>query len=58
VEKPQGKRSLGRFRRRWEDNNKMDLRGIGWGRMDRINLARDRHHGRALVNAVINLRVP
>jgi hypothetical protein len=58
VGKPEGKRSLRRPRRRWEDNIKMDLRGIGWGGMDRIDLAQDRDQWRALVNTVMNLRVP
>jgi hypothetical protein len=48
---PEGKRPLGRPRRRWEDNIKMDLREIGWGAMDR-------DQWRALVNMVLNLRVP
>jgi hypothetical protein len=47
VGKPEGRRPLGRSRRRWEDNIKMDLREVGWGGMDWINL-----------NAVMNLRVP
>jgi hypothetical protein len=55
VGKPEGGRPLGRPRHRWEDNIKMDLREVGWGGMDWINLAQDR---RALVNAVMNLRVP
>jgi hypothetical protein len=58
VGKPEGRRSLGRPRRRWEDNIKMDLREVGWGGMDWINLAQDRDGWRALVNAVMNLRVP
>jgi hypothetical protein len=58
VGKPEGKRPLGRGRPRWEDNIKMDLREIGWGGMDWIDLAQDRDQWRALVNTVINLRVP
>jgi hypothetical protein len=58
VGKPEGRRPLGRPRCRWEDNIKMDLREIGWGSMDWINLAQDRDKWRALVNAVMNLRVP
>jgi hypothetical protein len=58
VGKPEGRRPFGRPRRRWEDNIKMDLREVGWGGMDWIILARDRDRWRALVNAVINLRVP
>jgi hypothetical protein len=58
VGKPEGRRPLGRPRRRWEDNIKMDLREVGWGGMDWINLAQDRDRWRALVNAVMNLRVP
>jgi hypothetical protein len=57
VGKPEGTRPLGRPRRRWEDNIKMDLREVGWGGMDWINLAQDRDRWRALVNAVMNLRV-
>jgi hypothetical protein len=56
--KPKVKRPLGRSRRRWEDNIKMDLRSIGWGGMDWINLAQGRDQWRALVNTVMNLRVP
>jgi hypothetical protein len=52
------KRSLGRPRRRWVDNIKMDVREIRWGSMDWICLAQDRNQWRALVNTVKNLRVP
>jgi hypothetical protein len=56
--KPEGKRPLGRPRRRWEENIKMDLQEVGcWG-VDWIDLAQDRDRWRALVNTVINLRVP
>jgi hypothetical protein len=58
VGKPEGRRPLGRPRRMWLDNNKMDLEGIGWGRVDLISLAQDRDKWRALVNSVMNLRVP
>jgi hypothetical protein len=59
VGKPEGKRSLGRPRRRWMDNIKMDLGGeIGWGGMDWIGVAQDRDKWRALVNAVMNIRAP
>jgi hypothetical protein len=58
VGKPEGKRPLGRPKRRWEDNIRMDLREIGWGGMDWIDLAQDRGQWRALVNTVTNLRVP
>jgi hypothetical protein len=58
VGKPEGRRPLWRPRRRWEDNIKMDLREVGWGDMDWINLAQGRDRWRALVNAVMNLRVP
>ena len=53
-----GKRPLGRPRRRWEDNIKMDISGSGMWGMDWIELAQDRDRWRALVNAVMNLRVP
>jgi hypothetical protein len=58
VEKPEGKRPLGKTRRRWEDNIKMDLLEVGGGDMDWIELAQDRDRWRVLVNAVMNLRVP
>jgi hypothetical protein len=58
VGKPEGKRPLGRPRRRWEDNIKMDLQEVGCGGMDWIELAQDRDRWRALLNAVMNLQVP
>jgi hypothetical protein len=58
VGKPLARTSLGRPRRGWEDNIKMDLREVGWGGMDWIYLAQDRDRWRALVNAVMNVRVP
>jgi hypothetical protein len=57
VGKPEGKRPLGRPRRRWEDNIRMDLQEVGCGGMDWIGLAQDRDRWRALVNAVMNFRV-
>jgi len=57
VGKPEGKRPLWRPRRRWEDNIKMDLQEVGCGFMDWIELALDRNRWRALVNAVMDLRV-
>jgi hypothetical protein len=57
VGKPEGRRPLGRPRRRWVDNIKMDLR-VGWDGTDWIDLAQYRDHWRALVNTVMNLRVP
>jgi hypothetical protein len=58
VGKPEGKRPLGRPRHRWVDSIKMDVREIGWGGMDWIDLAQDRDKWRALVNMVMNLWVP
>jgi hypothetical protein len=58
VGKPEGKRPLGRPRRRWVDNSRMDLGEVGWGDVDCIGLAQDRNRWRALVNSVLNLRVP
>jgi hypothetical protein len=58
VEKPEGKRPLGRPRRRWVDNIGMDLQEVGCGHMDWIVLAQDRDRWRTLVSAVMNLRVP
>jgi hypothetical protein len=58
VGKPEGKGPLERARRRWEDNIKMDLQEVGCGGMDWIELAQDRDRWRALVYAVMNLRVP
>jgi hypothetical protein len=57
VGKPEGKRTLRRPRRRWEDGIKMDLREIGWGGVEWIHLAQDRGLWRAVVNAVMNLPV-
>jgi hypothetical protein len=56
--KPEGKRPLGRPRRSWVDNIKIALREIGWDGMDWIDLAQDTDQWRALVNTVMNLRVP
>jgi len=58
VGKPEGRRLLGRPRRRWMDNITMDLQEVGCGYMDRIGLAQDRNRWRTLVSAVMNLRVP
>jgi hypothetical protein len=58
VGKPEGKRLLERLRRRWIDNIKMDLLEIGVSVVDWISLAQDRYRWRALVNVVMNLRVP
>jgi hypothetical protein len=58
VGNPEGKRPLRRPRRRWVDNIKINLREIGWDGGDGIDLAQDRDQWRALVNAVMKLRVP
>jgi hypothetical protein len=58
VGKPEVKRPLGRPRRRWVDDIKIDLGEVGWGDVDWIGLAQDRNRWRALVNSVLNLRVP
>jgi hypothetical protein len=57
VGKPEGKRPLGRPKRRWEDRIKMDLRESGWGGVECIHLAQDRDRWRAVVNAVMKPRV-
>jgi hypothetical protein len=57
VGKPNGKRPLGKFRCRWEDNINLDVQEVGCGGMDWIELAQDRDSWRALVNALMNLRV-
>jgi hypothetical protein len=56
--KTEGKKPLGRPRHKWEDNIKMDLQEVGCGGMDWIKLAQDRDRWQALVNAVMNRRVP
>jgi hypothetical protein len=56
--KSEGRRLLGRPRHRWEDNIKMDLREVGWGGMNWIDLAQDRNRWQAVVNAAMNLRIP
>jgi hypothetical protein len=58
VGKPKGKRPLGSSRCRWMDNIKMDLREMGCGGMDWVDLVRDRAQWRALVNTIMNLQVP
>jgi hypothetical protein len=58
VGKPEGRSPLGRKRRRWLDNIRMDVVEVGWGDVDWIDLAQDRERRRALVNSVLNLRVP
>jgi hypothetical protein len=57
VGKPEGRRPLGRLRRRWLDNIRMDLVEVGWGDVDWIGLAQDRDRWRALASSVLNLRV-
>jgi hypothetical protein len=56
--KPEGRKPLGRLRRRWLDNIKMDFVEVEWGDVDWIGLTLDRDRWRALVNSVLNLRVP
>jgi hypothetical protein len=58
VGKPEGKRPLGRPRPNWEGNIKMDLREVGWGGTEWIDLAQDREQRRSLVCMVTNLRIP
>jgi hypothetical protein len=58
VGKPEGRRPLERSRNRWDDNIKMELRAVGLGGMDWIDLAQDRDRWRAGVNAVMNFRIP
>jgi hypothetical protein len=58
IGRPEGGRPLGRPRHRWEDSIEMDLQAVGLGGVDWIELAQDRDRWRALLNAVINLRVP
>jgi hypothetical protein len=58
VGRPEGRSPLGRPRRRWEDNIKMDLQEVGWEGMDWIDMAQYRDRWRSLVNAVMNRRVP
>jgi hypothetical protein len=58
ARKPEGKRQVGRPRRKWEDNMKMDLTEIGWGGMDWIHLAQESDLWRIFMNTVMNLRVP
>jgi hypothetical protein len=58
VGKPEGKRPLGRQKRKWVDNIKMDLRETGWDGVDWMDMAQDREQWRALVNTVLSLRVP
>jgi hypothetical protein len=58
VGKPEGKRPLGRPRRRWGDNIRMDLGEVGWVDVDWIGLDQDRNRWRAVVNSVLNLRDP
>jgi len=57
LERPYGQNPLGRHRRRWQNNIKMDFQEVGWGSMDWTDLAQDRDRWRALVSAEMNLRV-
>jgi len=57
VGKPEGKKPLGKPRRRWEDGIEMDLQEVGWRHVDWVDFAQDRDRWRAVVNAVMNLRV-
>jgi hypothetical protein len=56
--KPEGKKTLGRYRRRWDDNIKMDLKEVGFGDVDWSHMAQDKDRWRAVVNTVRNLWVP
>jgi hypothetical protein len=58
TDKPEGKRQLGKFRRRWKENIEMNLRGTEWSDMDWIHLAQNVDQCRTVVNTVMNLRVP
>jgi hypothetical protein len=58
IGKPDGKGPLGRPRRRWVDNIRMDLGKVGWGDVDWIGLSKDRNRWRSFVNSVLDLRVP
>jgi hypothetical protein len=58
MRKPEGEKPLGRSRRTWLDNIRMDLVGVEWGDVDRFGLAEDRDGWRDLVNSVLNLRFP
>jgi hypothetical protein len=58
VWRPEGRRPLGRPRRGWEDNSKMNFQEVGWGGMDWIDLAQNRNRWRVVVKAVMNLLVP
>jgi hypothetical protein len=58
VGKPEGKRSVGRTRRRWVENIKMNLRKIGLGDMNWIDMAQDKNKWRGFVNMIMNVRVP
>jgi hypothetical protein len=58
VGRPEGKRSLGRSRRIWEDNSRMDLRETGWDGVKHMHVTQDRDQWRTLVNTVMNIRFP